>query len=189
MSILADYEIRELCMGDKPMLSPYYPEIVKHDNQGKGILSFGSSSYGYDVRIAPEFRIFNNINSVVVDPKNLDERSLVTFEGDVCIVPPNSYVLGRTLEYIRLPRDVTALCLSKSTYARAGLVISATVLEAGWEGELVLEIANTTNLPVKLYANEGVAQLLFYRGNPCDVSYADRKGKYFGQRGLTLPKV
>lgn len=190
MTILSDEQIMDLCIGNSTdsMIDPYFSNLIKREGD-RSIISFGQSSYGYDVRIAPEFRIFSNINSVVVDPKKLDEKSLVTHRGDICIVPPNSYVLGRTIEYLKIPRNVTALCLSKSTYARAGLVVSATVLEAGWEGELVLEIANTTNLPVKIYANEGIAQLLFFRGSDCMTSYADRNGKYQGQKGITLPKV
>lgn len=160
----------------------------------KKVLSYGPSSHGYDVRVADEFKIFTNVNSTVVDPKNFDKNSFVDFKGDVCIVPPNSFALCRTMEHFIMPRDITGVVLGKSTYARTGLHCLATPMESGWEGELVLEFANTTPLPIKLYANEGAAQILFFQGKvPCRMSYADRHhgegGKYQGQKGITLPKV
>lgn len=189
MSILADYEIRFLCDdSERPMISPYENELIRKIDEHK-VISYGMSSYGYDVRIAPEFKIFTNVNTTVLDPKQFDERSFVHYQGDVCIVPPNSFVLARTIEYFKMPNNITGLVLGKSTYARIGCSCLATPLEAGWEGEVVLEFANTTPIPMKLYANEGAAQVLFFRGAQCKTSYADRGGKYQGQTGITLPKV
>lgn len=194
MSILADFQIAELCGPDvtAPMLSPFHEGQIRivetHVGQEK-IVSYGLSSYGYDVRIANEFKIFTNVNSTVLDPKNVDERSFVDFEGDVCIIPPNSFVLARTVERFIMPKDVTGLVTGKSTYARLGINVLTTVIEPGFKGMVVLEFANTSPLPAKLYAGEGAAQLLFFRGEPCTVSYADRKGKYQYQSGITLPRM
>ena len=160
-------------------------------NRGK-IISYGTSSYGYDVRCAPEFKIFTNINSAIVDPKNFDERAFVGFSGDRCIIPPNSFILARSVEYLRIPRDVLVVCVGKSTYARVGIVCNVTPLEPEWEGHITLEFSNTTNLPAVMYANEGCAQLLFFQADSndiCETSYADRAGKYQGQTGVTLPRT
>jgi dCTP deaminase len=155
-----------------------------------GVVSYGVSSYGYDVRIAEEFKIFTNINSTIVDPKNFDSRSFVDFKGDVCIIPPNSFALARTVEYFRIPRNVLVVCLGKSTYARCGIIVNVTPLEPEWEGIVTLEVSNTTPLPAKIYANEGIAQMLFFESDEvCETSYADKKGKYQAQQGLTLPKL
>jgi dCTP deaminase len=156
------------------------------------IISYGTSSYGYDVRCAPEFKIFTNINSAIVDPKNFDERAFVEFSGDRCIIPPNSFILARSVEYLRIPRDVLVVCVGKSTYARVGIVCNVTPLEPEWEGHITLEFSNTTNLPAVMYANEGCAQLLFFQADPddiCETSYLDRGGKYQGQTGVTLPRT
>lgn len=154
------------------------------------IISYGTSSYGYDVRCAREFKVFTNIHSTVVDPKNFNEKNFVDFEGDCCIIPPNSFALARTIEYFRMPRDILTVCLGKSTYARCGIIVNVTPLEPEWEGHVTLEFSNTTPLPAKIYAGEGCAQILFFKGDePCDVSYSDRGGKYQGQTGVTLPKA
>ena len=156
------------------------------------IISYGTSSYGYDVRCAPEFKIFTNINSAIVDPKNFDERAFVEFSGDRCIIPPNSFILARSVEYLRIPRDVLVVCVGKSTYARVGIVCNVTPLEPEWEGHITLEFSNTTNLPAVMYANEGCAQLLFFQADSndiCETSYLDRGGKYQGQTGVTLPRT
>lgn len=171
------------------MVSPFYSEQVKVDADGNRLISFGLSSYGYDIRIADEFKIFSNINATVIDPKNFDDRVFVDFKGPVCIIPPNSFVLARSIEYFNMPRDVSGIVLGKSTLARCGCSCLATPLEAGWSGHVTLEFANTTPLPMMIYANEGAAQVVFLKGNPCQVSYADRGGKYQGQTGITLPKV
>ena len=154
------------------------------------IISYGTSSYGYDIRCSDEFKIFTNINSAVVDPKDFDESSFVDYQGDVCIIPPNSFALARTIEYFRIPRNVLTICLGKSTYARCGIIVNVTPLEPEWEGYVTLEFSNTTPLPAKIYANEGVAQVIFFEADePCEVSYKDRRGKYQGQTGVTLPKA
>ena len=153
-------------------------------------MSFGLSSYGYDIRVADEFKVFTNINSTVIDPKNFDPRSFVDIKSDVCIVPPNSFALARTIEYFRIPRDVLTVCLGKTTYARCGIIVNVTPFEPEWEGFVTLEISNTTPLPAKIYANEGLAQVLFFQSDePCERSYADKKGKYQKQQGVTLPKI
>lgn len=181
--VMNDRWIKE--MAQKGMIEPFSAEQVR-----KGVISYGISSYGYDMRIADEFKIFTNINATVVDPKNFDPKSLVDFKGDVCIIPPNSFVLGYSVEYFRIPRDVIVICLGKSTYARCGLVVNVTPLEPEWEGHVTIEISNTTPLPAKIYANEGIAQLIFLKGiEPCEISYADKTGKYQSQKGITLPKV
>jgi len=173
----------------KPMISPFMDKQVRIDEQGNKVISYGLGSYGYDLRISDEFKIFSNINSLIVDPKNFDDKSFVDHKGPYCIIPPNSFALARTVEYFNMPRDVSGVVLGKSTLARIGISCLATPAEAGWSGELVLEFANTTPLPAKIYAWEGAAQMLFFRGEPCEVSYADRSGKYQGQTGITTAKV
>lgn len=169
------------------MIEPYCAEQVRRVDD-RAIISYGTSSYGYDVRCAREFKIFTNINSSIVDPKAFDENSFVDIETDVCIIPPNSFALARTVEYFRIPRDVLCICLGKSTYARCGQIINVTPLEPEWEGHVTLEISNTTPLPAKIYANEGIAQMIFLQSDEaCAVSYGDRRGKYQGQLGVTLP--
>ena len=167
------------------MIDPFQDRQVR-----QGTVSFGLSSYGYDMRVAREFKIFTNVNNAIVDPKNFDDASFVHYEGDVCIVPPNSFALARTVEYFRIPRDVLTVCLGKSTYARCGLIVNVTPFEPEWEGFVTLEISNTTPLPARVYANEGIAQVLFFQSDEvCEVSYADKKGKYQKQQGLTLPRL
>ncbi len=172
-------------MAKKGMIQPFEESLVK-----EGVISFGVSSYGYDMRVADEFKIFTNINSTVVDPKNFDPKSFVEFKGEVCIIPPNSFALARSVEYFRIPRDVLVICIGKSTYARCGIIVNVTPLEPAWEGFVTVEISNTTPLPAKIYANEGIAQLIFLKAEEeCEVSYADRKGKYQAQKGIVLPKI
>ncbi len=172
------------------MIEPFEPGQVRVGAGGEQQISYGTSSYGYDVRCANHFKIFTNINSAVVDPKNFDESSFVDVRGDVCIIPPNSFALARTVEYLRIPRNVLTICLGKSTYARCGIIVNVTPLEPEWEGHVTLEFSNTTPLPARIYANEGVAQFLFFESDEvCEVSYRDRAGKYQGQRGVTLPKA
>ena len=184
MGILPDRWIREQAQKHK-MIEPFV-EAQKRE----GMISFGLSSYGYDARLADEFRIFTNVNNALVDPKNFSETSFVEKKADSCIIPPNSFALAHTVEYFRVPRDVLVICLGKSTYARCGLIVNVTPLEPEWEGHVTLEISNTTPLPAKVYANEGICQFLFLKGEgPCEISYADRKGKYMGQKGVTLPKI
>jgi len=155
-----------------------------------GVVSYGLSSYGYDIRVADEFKVFTNINNTVIDPKSFDPRSFVDIQSDVCIVPPNSFALARTIEYFRIPRDILTICLGKSTYARCGIIVNVTPFEPEWEGFVTLEISNTTPLPAKIYANEGIAQVLFFQSDEvCERSYADKKGKYLKQTGVTLPKI
>lgn len=188
MSIKSDRWIIE--MSEKHgMIEPFCPKQVRYQAENK-IISYGVSSYGYDVRCAREFKIFTNINSAIVDPKNFSQDSFVDVEADVCIIPPNSFALARTVEYFRIPRDVLTICLGKSTYARCGIIVNVTPLEPEWEGHVTLEFSNTTPLPAKIYANEGVAQMLFLQSDEsCQVSYRDRQGKYQGQTGVTLPKT
>ena len=185
-SIKSDKWITKMAQ-EQGMIEPFEPKQVRYvDN--KKVISYGVSSYGYDVRCAPEFKIFTNINSAVVDPKNFTPDSFVDVESDVCIIPPNSFALARTVEYFRIPRDVLVVCLGKSTYARCGIIVNVTPLEPEWEGQVTLEFSNTTTLPAKIYANEGVAQMLFFQSDePCAVSYKDRGGKYQGQKGVTVP--
>ncbi len=167
------------------MIEPFVESQVR----GSAI-SYGVSSYGYDIRVADEFKIFTNINNTVIDPKNFDPRSFVDVKTEVCIVPPNSFALARTIEYFRIPRDVLTICLGKSTYARCGIIVNVTPFEPEWEGTVTLEISNTTPLPAKIYANEGIAQVLFFQSDePCEMSYKDKKGKYQAQTGVTLPKI
>jgi dCTP deaminase len=183
-SIKADRWIKKMAL-EHGMIDPFEDRQVR-----EGVVSYGLSSYGYDIRVADEFKVFTNINSTVVDPKNFDARSFVDVKADVCIIPPNSFALAKTVEYFRIPRDVLTVCVGKSTYARCGLIVNVTPFEPEWEGFVTLEISNTTPLPAKVYANEGIAQVLFFQGDePCEVSYADKKGKYQGQQGLTLPRL
>ncbi|MBR4736953.1 MAG: dCTP deaminase [Rhodocyclaceae bacterium] len=188
MTIKSDNWICRMAQAHK-MIEPFAPELVRQGPNGR-IVSYGVSSYGYDVRVANEFKIFTNINSTIVDPKEFDERNFVDFEGDVCIIPPNSFALARTVEYFRIPRNVLTVCLGKSTYARCGIIVNVTPLEPEWEGHVTLEFSNTTPLPARIYANEGVAQMLFFEADEvCKTSYRDRGGKYFGQTGVTLPRM
>ena len=189
MSIKSDHWIRRMAR-DYGMIEPFEADQVRNAEDGQRVISYGTSSYGYDVRCANEFKVFTNIFSATVDPKNFDDRSFVDVTGDVCIIPPNSFALARTVEYFRIPRSVLTVCLGKSTYARCGIIVNVTPLEPEWEGHVTLEFSNTTNLPAKIYANEGVAQMLFFESDEvCDVSYGDRQGKYQGQRGVTLPRT
>jgi len=184
MSIKPDHWIRRMAVEHK-MIEPFVDDQVR-----AGVVSYGLSSYGYDIRVADEFKIFTNINNTVIDPKNFDPRSFVDIKADVCIVPPNSFALARTIEYFRIPRDVLTVCLGKSTYARCGIIVNVTPFEPEWEGFVTLEISNTTPLPAKIYANEGIAQVLFFQGDEaCERSYKDKKGKYQAQTGVTLPKI
>ena len=171
------------------MIEPFEPGQIK-DLHGQRIVSYGTSSYGYDVRCSDEFKLFTNINSTIVDPKNFDANSFVELKGDYCIIPPNSFALARTVEHFRIPRNVLTICLGKSTYARCGIIVNVTPLEPEWEGYVTLEFSNTTPLPAKIYANEGVAQMIFFESDEvCETSYKDRGGKYQGQIGVTLPKI
>ncbi len=188
MSIKSDHWIRRMAR-EHGMIEPFAGEQVRYVN-GQKIVSYGTSSYGYDVRCANEFKIFTNINSTIVDPKNFDEKSFVDVVADVCIIPPNSFALARTVEYFRIPRNVLTVCVGKSTFARCGVIVNVTPLEPEWEGHVTLEFSNTTPLPAKIYAHEGVAQMLFFESDEvCSTSYKDRGGKYQGQRGVTLPKT
>ncbi len=182
MSVKPDWWIRERAVAG--MIEPFEDGLVR-----EGVISYGLSSFGYDLRAAPEWRIFVNAFNSVVDPKHFDTRSLVEFEGDECIIPPNSFVLTRSVEYLRIPEDVMVLALGKSSYARCGIVANVTPLEPGWEGHVTLELSNTTPLPAKVYANEGIVQLVFFQGDRPRQTYAERKGKYQGQRGVTLPRL
>ena len=188
MSIKSDLWIRRQAEEHK-MIEPFTAGQVKTANDQR-IISYGTSSYGYDVRCSKHFKIFTNINSAVVDPKAFNPESFVDFEGDVCIIPPNSFALASTVEYFRIPRSVLTVCLGKSTYARCGIIVNVTPLEPEWEGNVTLEFSNTTPLPAKIYANEGVAQMIFFESDePCETSYRDRDGKYQGQTGVTLPNT
>lgn len=187
-----DRWIREMSLKHK-MIEPFVEKQV-----GTGVISYGLSSYGYDIRVADEFKIFSSVNTrliaegkpIVVDPKNFDPGSFVDHKGEFCIIPPNSFALGRSVEYLRIPRSITCVCVGKSTYARCGIVCHVTPLEAEWEGHVTIEISNTTPLPAKIYANEGICQVLFLEGDEmCEISYSDRRGKYMGQKGITLPKA
>lgn len=188
MSLKSDRWITKMAV-EQQMITPFVAQQVKASD-GNQLVSYGLSSYGYDVRLAGEFKVFTNVKSTIVDPKNFDCNSFVDLESDICIIPPNSFVLGRTIEYFKIPREVLVVCLGKSTYARCGIIVNVTPLEPEWEGHVTLEFSNTTNLPAKIYANEGVAQFVFLEANePCAVSYKDRYGKYQGQKGVTLPKT
>lgn len=188
MAIMSDKWIKEKALKHS-MITPFTATQVKEVDQNR-IISYGVSSYGYDARVSNEFKIFTNINTAIVDPKNFDSQSLVDRESDVCIIPPNSFALARTVEYFKIPKDVLVICVGKSTYARCGIIVNVTPLEPGWEGHVTLEFSNTTPLPAKIYAGEGACQFLFFKGNePCEVSYDDRGGKYMKQKGVTLPKT
>jgi dCTP deaminase len=172
------------------MIEPFEPGQVRQAEDGRRIVSYGTSSYGYDIRCAPEFKVFTNIFSTVVDPKNFDSGSFVDLKADVCIIPPNSFALARTVEYFRIPRDILTVCLGKSTYARCGIIVNVTPFEPEWEGFVTLEISNTTPLPARIYANEGIAQVLFFEADEvCTTSYADKKGKYQKQQTIELPRL
>ena len=184
MTIKSDKWIRRMAL-EKRMIEPFSDKQVR-----EGVISYGLSSYGYDVRIADDFKIFTNINSTIVDPKAFDEKNFVDYRGEVCIIPPNSFALARTVEYFRIPRNVLTICLGKSTYARCGIIVNVTPLEPEWEGHVTLEFSNTTPLPARVYANEGVAQVIFLESDEvCETSYRDRGGKYQGQKGVTLPRI
>jgi dCTP deaminase len=184
MPVLPDHWIRRMAV-ETGMIEPFV-ETQKRD----GVISYGLSSYGYDARIADEFKIFTNVDSAVIDPKDFSAASFVDRQTDVCIIPPNSFALGRTVEYFRIPRDVLVICLGKSTYARCGIIVNVTPLEPEWEGQVTIEISNTTPLPAKIHAHEGICQFLFLRGeSPCETSYADKAGKYMRQRGVALPRL
>ena len=190
MTIKSDRWIRRMAERHR-MIEPFEARQVK-EAQGRKIVSYGTSSYGYDIRCSNEFKIFTNINSTIVDPKQFDAKSFVDYKGEVCIIPPNSFALARTVEYFRIPRNVLTICLGKSTYARCGIIVNVTPLEPEWEGHVTLEFSNTTPLPARIYANEGVAQMLFFQAEKddvCETSYKDRGGKYQGQTGVTLPRT
>ncbi len=188
MSIKSDRWIRRMAQ-EHDLIDPFEPGQVRQVN-GERIVSYGTSSYGYDVRCADEFKIFTNIESAFVDPKSFDETSFVDKKSDICVIPPNSFALARTIEYFRIPRNVLTICLGKSTYARCGIIVNVTPLEPEWEGHVTLEFSNTTPLPARIYDNEGVAQMLFLESDEeCEISYKDRGGKYQGQKGVTLPKA
>jgi dCTP deaminase len=188
MPVKSDSWIRRM-VADARMIEPFESTQVRQVN-GARVISYGTSSYGYDIRCAPEFKVFTNINSAVVDPKHFDPASFVDVNADVCIIPPNSFALARTVEYFRIPRNVLTICLGKSTYARCGIIVNVTPLEPEWEGHVTLEFSNTTTLPAKIYANEGVAQVIFLESDElCETSYRDRGGKYQAQTGVTLPKM
>ena len=188
MSIKSDKWIKRMAE-QHGMIEPYEPGQIREAN-GQRIVSYGTSSYGYDIRCSNEFKLFTNINSTVIDPKNFDDKSFVNIDNDFCIIPPNSFALARTVEYFRIPRNVLTICLGKSTYARCGIIVNVTPFEPEWEGYVTLEFSNTTPLPAKIYANEGVAQVIFFESDEvCETSYKDRGGKYQGQSGVTLPKI
>jgi dCTP deaminase len=188
MSIKSDKWIRRMAR-EHGMIEPFEAGQVREGPNGR-LVSYGTSSYGYDIRCSDEFKIFTNINSAIVDPKNFDANSFVDVKADVCIIPPNSFALARTVEYFRIPRNVLTICLGKSTYARCGIIVNVTPFEPEWEGHVTLEFSNTTPLPAKIYANEGVAQVLFFESDEvCETSYRDRGGKYQGQKGVTLPRT
>ena len=189
MTIKSDKWIKE--MSEKhEMIKPFEPGQIRVDQNNQKLISYGTSSYGYDVRCSNEFKVFTNIHSATVDPKRFDENSFVDIQSDVCVIPPNSFALASTIEYFKIPRNVLTICLGKSTYARCGIIVNVTPLEPEWEGHVTLEFSNTTSLPAKISANEGVAQMLFLESDEeCEISYKDRGGKYQGQTGVTLPKA
>ncbi|PYR54078.1 MAG: dCTP deaminase [Acidobacteria bacterium] len=184
MPIKSDRWIKRMALEHR-MIEPFVDDQVR-----EGVISYGVSSYGYDVRVGSDFKVFTNVYNTVVDPKNFDPKSFVDITAEVCIIPPNSFALASTIEYFRIPRDILTVCLGKSTYARCGIIVNVTPFEPEWEGHVTIEISNTTPLPAKIYANEGIAQVLFFQGDePCAKSYKDKKGKYQAQRGVTLPKI
>ena len=184
MELKPDHWIRKMAT-EQRMIEPFEPGQVRD-----GQISYGVSSYGYDIRVADEYMIFTNVYSAIVDPKNFDPRSMVEYKGEVCVIPPNSFALARTVEYFRIPKNVLTVCLGKSTYARCGIIVNVTPFEPEWEGYVTLEISNTTPLPAKIYSNEGIAQVLFFEGDePCETTYADKKGKYQKQQSIVLPKL
>ncbi|HUO44241.1 MAG TPA: dCTP deaminase [Burkholderiales bacterium] len=190
MSIKSDRWIRRMAEQHR-MIEPFEPQQIKQV-EGRRIVSYGTSSYGYDIRCSEDFKLFTDINTTIVDPKNFDPKSFVDIHGDSCIIPPNSFALARTVEYFRIPRNVLTICLGKSTYARCGIIVNVTPFEPEWEGYVTLEFSNTTPLPARIYANEGVAQVIFFEADAddvCETSYKDRGGKYQGQQGVTLPKI
>ncbi|MBM4423846.1 MAG: dCTP deaminase [Chloroflexi bacterium] len=184
MGLKPDHWIKKMAL-EQRMIEPFVEGQVRN-----GVISYGVSSYGYDIRVADEYKIFTNVFSAVVDPKHFDPQSMVDYKGDICIIPPNSFVLARTVEYFRIPRSMLTVCLGKSTYARCGLIVNVTPFEPEWEGFVTLEISNTTPLPARIYSNEGIAQVLFFEADEeCDISYADKKGKYQAQQGVVLPRL
>ncbi len=184
MSVKSDRWIRQMAR-EQRMIEPF-AEAQKRE----GVISYGLSSYGYDIRVADEYRIFTNVNTAIVDPKNFDARSFVEYKGDICVIPPNSFVLARSVEYFRIPRNVLTICLGKSTYARCGIIVNVTPFEPEWEGYVTLEISNTSPLPARVYSNEGLCQVIFLESDElCEVSYKDKKGKYQAQQGIVLPRV
>jgi dCTP deaminase len=184
MGLKPDYWIRKMAREHR-MIEPFADRQIRD-----GVISYGVSSYGYDIRVADEFKIFTNIYSAVVDPKNFDPKSMVDYNGDICVIPPNSFALARTIEYFRIPRSVLTVCVGKSTYARCGIIVNVTPFEPEWEGFVTLEISNTTPLPARIYAKEGIAQVLFFEADQeCEISYADKKGKYQAQQSIVLPKI
>ena len=188
MAVKPDRWIRRMA-AEHGLIEPFEPHQVR-ERDGRRVISYGTSSYGYDIRCADEFKVFTNINSAIVDPKAFDDTSFVDICADVCIIPPNSFALARTVEYFRIPRRILTICLGKSTYARCGIIVNVTPLEPEWEGHVTLEFSNTTPLPARVYANEGIAQVIFLESDEsCEISYRDRQGKYMGQRGVTLPRA
>jgi dCTP deaminase len=184
MGLKPDHWIKKMAL-EYEMISPFVESQVRN-----GVVSYGVSSYGYDIRVADEFKIFTNVHSAIVDPKHFDPKSMVDFKGDICVIPPNSFALARTIEYFKIPRSVLTICLGKSTYARCGIIVNVTPFEPEWEGYVTLEISNTTPLPARIYANEGIAQVLFFQADEeCNISYADKKGKYQNQQSIILPKL
>lgn len=189
MTVLSDREIMELALNED-MISPFTASQEKIGKDNKGIISYGLSSYGYDARVSEEFKIFTNVHSAVVDPKNFDNSIFIDKVGDTCVIPPNSFALARTIEYFKIPRDILVICVGKSTYARCGIIVNVTPLEPEWEGHVTLEFSNTTQLPAKIYSNEGACQFIFLKARDvCMKSYKDKIGKYMGQTGVTLPKI
>lgn len=189
MSIREDNWIRKMAL-EKKMIEPYVDHLVRVSENGEKIVSFGQSSYGYDLRLSDEFKVFTNVYNSVVDPKNFTEDSFVDIQAKECIIPPNSFALARSVEYFRIPRNILTICLGKSTYARCGIIVNVTPFEPEWEGHVTIEISNTTPLPAKVYANEGIAQVIFFEAKElCEISYAERNGKYQKQTGITIPKV
>jgi dCTP deaminase len=189
MSVCSDKWIRRMAL-EKGMIEPFVDGQIKQDAEGNRVVSYGLSSYGYDLRVSDEFKVFTNVYSAMVDPKAFDDRSFVDIQTDVCTVPPNSFALARSVEYFRIPREVLTICVGKSTYARCGIIVNVTPFEPEWEGHVTLEISNTTPLPARIYANEGLAQVVFFHAHEvCETSYADRAGKYMKQRGITIPRL